>query len=178
MNGLCTMLEPGNVPRARSVVKLRFAVSRLPPRHQRYQKRRASSYKAKEFLERNGWLVTQRGPRAQTRSRTFAARRQLWGMNMLSRRALLTALFATGVVTGLATAIATAAPYQAETQLTLVAPSQSCAAPRGVESVPSRGDVAPSQNNDGALTDLSRALKKILCCPPQKTRAKIFPRGL
>src|SRR5271165_559465 len=116
MNGLCTMLEPGNVPRARSVVKLRFAVSRLPPRHRRYQKRRASSCKAKAFLERNGWLVTQRGPRAQTRSRTFAARRQLWGMNMLSRRALLTALFATGVVTGLATAIATAAPYQAETQ--------------------------------------------------------------
>ena len=35
---------------------------------------------------------------------------------MLSRRALLTALFATGVGTGLATAIATAAPYQAETQ--------------------------------------------------------------
>ena len=35
---------------------------------------------------------------------------------MLSRRALLTALFATGVVTGLATAIATAVPYQAETQ--------------------------------------------------------------
>ena len=66
MNGLCTMLEPGDVPRARSVVKLRFAVSRLPPRHQRYQKRRASSYKAKEFLESNGWLVTQRGPRAQT----------------------------------------------------------------------------------------------------------------
>ena len=66
MNGLCTMLEPGNVPRARSVVKLRFAVSRLPPRHQRYQKRTASSYKAKEFLESNGWLVTQRGPRAQT----------------------------------------------------------------------------------------------------------------
>jgi hypothetical protein len=116
MNGLCTMLEPGDVLRARSVVKLRFADSRLPPRHQRYQKRRASSYKAKEFLERNGWLVTQRGPRAQTRSRTFAARRQLWGMNMLSRRALLTALFATGVVTGLATAIATAAPSQAETQ--------------------------------------------------------------
>ena len=61
MNGLCTMLEPGNVPRARSVVKLRFAVSRLPPRHQRYQKRRASSYKAKEFLERNGCLVTHAG---------------------------------------------------------------------------------------------------------------------
>ena len=77
MNGLCTMLAPGNVPRARSVVKLRFAVSRLPPRHRRYQKRRASSCKAKEFLERNGWLVTQRGPRAQMRSRTFAARRQL-----------------------------------------------------------------------------------------------------
>ena len=37
-------------------------------------------------------------------------------MNMLSRRALLTALFATGVVTGLTTAIATAAPFQAETQ--------------------------------------------------------------
>jgi len=35
---------------------------------------------------------------------------------MLSRRALLTALFATGVVTDLATAITTAAPYQAETQ--------------------------------------------------------------
>jgi hypothetical protein len=37
-------------------------------------------------------------------------------MYMLSRRSLLTALFATGVVTGLATAIATAAPFQAETQ--------------------------------------------------------------
>jgi len=34
--------------------------------------------------------------------------------------------------------------------------------------------MAPSQNNDGALTDLSRALKKILWCPPQKTRAKKF----
>ncbi len=77
MNGLCAMLEPGDVLRARSVVKLRFVVSRLPPRHQRYQKRTASSYKAKEFLESNGWLVTQRGPLAQTRSRSFAARRQL-----------------------------------------------------------------------------------------------------
>jgi len=77
MNGLCTMPEPGGAPWARSVVKLRFAVSRLPPRHQRYQKRRASSYKAKAFLERNGCLATRRGPRAQTRSRTFAARRQL-----------------------------------------------------------------------------------------------------
>jgi len=60
MNGLCAMLEPGDVLRARSVVKLRFAVSRLPPR------RTASSYKAKAFLESNGSLVTRRGPRAQT----------------------------------------------------------------------------------------------------------------
>jgi hypothetical protein len=34
--------------------------------------------------------------------------------------------------------------------------------------------VAPSQNNDGASTDFSRALKKILWCPPQKTRAIKF----
>jgi hypothetical protein len=35
---------------------------------------------------------------------------------MLSRRSLVIALFATGVITGLATAIAAAAPSQAEAQ--------------------------------------------------------------
>jgi hypothetical protein len=38
--------------------------------------------------------------------------------------------------------------------------------------------MAPSQNNDGTLTDLSRALIKNPLVPPQKTRAKIFPCGL
>jgi Transposase DDE domain group 1 len=60
---------------------IKYAI-RLPANHLLQErigyllKRRASSYMAKAFLERNGWLVTQRG-RAQTRSRTFAARRQL-----------------------------------------------------------------------------------------------------
>jgi len=40
--------------------------------------------------------------------------------------------------------------------------------------VPSRGDVAPSQNNDGALTDLSRALIKNPLVPATKNPCKKF----